>query len=75
MKLKKAEKLSQPSGFFFGNLLLAEELAVVFGLVPQTIRNWVALEKIPHFQNGRRRFFQKEILQEWLNQKEEPRWQ
>ena len=56
-------------------LVTVEELAVIFGLAPQTIRNWVALGKIPYVKIGRRRFFQKRSLQEWLNRKEEPQWQ
>ena len=66
------------SGPLFDNrigLITVEELAVIFGLAPQTIRNWVALGKIPHVKIGRRRFFQKRSLQEWLNRKEESQWQ
>ena len=59
---------------FFENLITVEELAVVFGLAPQTIRNWIALGKIPHVKLGRKHFFQGGSVQEWLNQKEEPRW-
>ena len=65
---------TKPSDEFFDNLISVEELAVIFGLAPQTIRNWIALGKIPHVKIGRRRFFQKRSLQEWLNQKEEPQW-
>jgi len=86
-RLKKADRelVSRPDaikalGEFFDNrifddLLTVEELAVIFGLAPQTIRNWVALRKIPYVKIGRRRFFQKRSMQEWLNQKEEPQWQ
>ena len=63
------------SGVFFDNLISVEELAVVFRLAPQTIRNWVALGKIPYVKLGRRHFFQQRSLQEWLNQKEIPLWQ
>ena len=59
---------------FFENLITVEELAVVFGLAPQTIRNWIALGKIPYVKLGRKHFFQGGSVQEWLNQKEEPRW-
>ena len=58
----------------FDNLITVEELAVVFGLAPQTIRNWIALGKIPHVKLGRKHFLQGGSVQEWLNQKEEPRW-
>ena len=73
-KLKKAGRPSRPSGLLFDNLITVEELAVIFGLAPQTIRNWIALGKIPHVKIGRKWFFQERSVQEWLNQKEEPQW-
>ena len=65
----------KPSGLLFDNLITVEELAVIFRLAPQTIRNWIALGKIPYVRIGRRSFFQQRSLQKWLNQKEEPQWQ
>ena len=62
-------------GLFFDNLITVEELAVVFGLAPQTIRNWVAQGKLPYVKIGKRNMFLTGSLQEWLNQKEEPQWQ
>ena len=38
----------------FDNLTSVEELAVIFGLAPQTIRNWIALGKIPHVKIGKK---------------------
>ena len=73
-KLKKAGKPSRPSGLIFDNLISVEELAVTFGLAPQTIRNWIALGKIPHVKIGKKWFFLRGSVQEWLNQKEEPQW-
>ncbi|MDE0518078.1 MAG: helix-turn-helix domain-containing protein [Bdellovibrionales bacterium] len=58
----------------FDNLISVEELAVIFGLAPQTIRNWIALGKIPHVKLGRKHFFQERSVQRWLNRKEEPQW-
>ena len=57
------------------NLITVEELATIFRVSPQTIRNWVARRKIPYIQIGRRNLFQQRSLQKWLNQKEEPLWE
>ena len=85
-KFKKKTKLkmveyglngSDNSAEFFENqinLISVEELAVIFGLAPQTIRNWIALGKIPHVKIGKKWFFLRRSVQEWLNQKEEPQW-
>ena len=59
----------------FDNLITVEELAVFFGLAPQTIRNWVAQGKLPYVKVGRRNLFLARSVQEWINRKEEPRWQ
>ena len=66
---------SDVSDELFDNLITVEELAVIFRVSPQTIRNWVARGKIPHIQIGRRNLFRKRSLQQWLIQKEEPQWQ
>ena len=60
---------------FFDNLITTEELATIFRVAPQTIRNWIARGKIPFIQIGRRNLFQKRSVQKWLNQKEEPLWE
>ena len=60
---------------FFENLIAVEELAAIFGLAPQTIRNWVAQGKLPYVKIGRRNLFFKRSMQEWLNRKEKPQWQ
>ena len=65
----------KPSDLLFDNLITVEELAVVFGLAPQTIRNWVALGKLPYVKVGKRNLFLKGSLQEWLNRKEKSQWQ
>ena len=65
----------QPQALLFDNLITVEELAVIFGLAPQTIRNWVALGKLPYVKIGKRNMFLKGSLQKWLNQKEVPQWQ
>ena len=72
---KKACSRKKPSGTLFVNLITVEELAVVFGLAPQTIRNWVAQGKLPYVKIGKRNCFLTGSLQKWLNQKEKPQWQ
>ena len=78
-RLKKAGSPSRSdakaSGEFFDNLITVEELATIFRVAPQTIRNWIARGKIPYIQIGRRNLFQRRSLQKWLNQKEEPLWE
>ena len=74
LRVRSAEQQINASNVFIDNLITVEELAVTFGLAPQTIRNWVALGKIPHVKLGRKHFFQGRSVQEWLNQKEEPQW-
>ena len=69
------KSFNDKSGGFIENLISVEELAVIFRLAPQTIRNWVALGKIPYVKLGRRHFFQQGSLKRWLNQKEIPLWQ
>ena len=66
---------SDVSDPLFDNLITVEELAVIFRVSPQTIRNRTARGKIPHIQIGRRNLFRKRSLQQWLIQKEEPQWQ
>lgn len=68
------ENLSDKEKLFV-NLISVEELAVIFRLAPQTIRNWVALGKIPYVKIGRRHFFQQRSVQQWLNRKEKSQWQ
>ena len=72
---KKACGRKQPSGTLFDNLITVEELAIIFGLTPQTIRNWVALGKLPYVKIGKRNWFLTGSVQEWLNRKEQPQWQ
>ena len=76
VKFKVADKLSpSEKDMLFDNLITTEELATIFRVAPQTIRNWIARGKIPSIQIGRRNLFQKRSLQKWLNQKEEPLWE
>ena len=74
-KMKKIACGDKPTSLLFDNLITVEELAFIFGLAPQTIRNWVALGKLPYVKIGKRNMFLKGSLQEWLNRKEKPQWQ
>ena len=56
-KFKRKTCSHKPSGLFFDNLITVEELAVIFGLAPQTIRNWVAQGKLPYVRIGKRNLF------------------
>ena len=74
-KLKRTDKLSlSKKDMLFENLITVEELAVIFRLAPQTIRNWVALGKLPYVKIGKRHWFLKRSVQEWLHRKEKPQW-
>ena len=72
---KRARGFQKLQGAFFENLIMVEELAVIFGLAPQTIRNWVAQGKLPRVKIGKRNLFLKRSVQEWLNRKEKSQWQ
>ena len=53
---KKTYGRKTPSGKLFDNLITVEELAVIFGLAPQTIRNWVAQGETSLCQNWQTEF-------------------
>ena len=74
-KIKKIACSDKLTGLFFDNLITVEELAVIFGLAPQTIRNWVVQGKLSYVKIGKRNMFLTGSLQKWLNQKEKPQWQ
>ena len=76
-KFKKSAcgQKKRPQALFFDNLITTEELAVIFGLAPQTIRNWTAQGKLPYVKIGKRNLFLKESLKRWLNRKEKSLWE
>ncbi|MEQ1875660.1 MAG: helix-turn-helix domain-containing protein [Bdellovibrionia bacterium] len=51
-------------------LIGVEELADVLGFAPQTIRNWVALRKVPHVRIGGCTKFRRKSIEAWLERKE-----
>lgn len=54
----------------FENLISVEELAGALGLAPQTIRNWVAMRKIPFLRVGGKTRFRRQSIEAWLERKE-----
>lgn len=54
----------------FEKLISVEELADVLGLSPQTIRNWVAMRRIPFLRVGGKTRFRRASIEAWLEQKE-----
>lgn len=75
LEVKTASDEHSEEDEFFDNLITVEELAVIFRLAPQTIRNWVALGKLPYIKIGRRNMFLGRSVERWLNRKEEPHCQ
>jgi excisionase family DNA binding protein len=55
---------------FFERLMTVEEFADALGLAPQTIRNWVAMRKLPYLKIGGRTRFRRGSLRAWLAQQE-----
>ncbi|MCO5142091.1 MAG: helix-turn-helix domain-containing protein [Oligoflexia bacterium] len=55
---------------FFEKLMTVEELADALGLRPQTIRNWVAMRRLPYLRIGGKTRFRRESLEVWLAEKE-----
>ena len=74
-EVRTASDEDSEEALLFDNLITTEELAVIFGLAPQTIRNWVALGKLPYVKIGKRNMFLARSMQEWINRKEESQWQ
>ena len=74
LPLKSSETRSM--GLLFDNLVLLsiEDVAAFLGKKPQTIRNWVAQERIPHIP-GRPVMFLRDSLLKWLEGKEKKPWQ
>jgi excisionase family DNA binding protein len=60
------EGLKMGEGLFFEKLMTVEELADALGLAPQTIRNWVAMRRLPYLRIGGRTRFRRESLEAWL---------
>jgi excisionase family DNA binding protein len=55
---------------FFERLMTVEELAGALHLRPQTIRNWVAMRRLPYLSIGGRTRFRRTSVEAWLAQQE-----
>lgn len=50
--------------------MTVEDLADAFGFAPQTVRNWVALRKIPFIKLGGKTRFRRGSIEAWIERKE-----
>lgn len=57
-------------GLLFERLITVEDLADAFGFAPQTVRNWVAMRRIPFIRIGGKTRFRKRSIEAWISQKE-----
>jgi excisionase family DNA binding protein len=54
----------------FEKFLTVEELAGALGIAPKTVRNWVALRRIPFLRLGGKTRFRRRSIEAWLERKE-----
>jgi excisionase family DNA binding protein len=54
----------------FERLMTVEDLAGVCRVAPQTVRNWVALRRLPFVRLGRKTRFRRQSIDAWLERKE-----
>ena len=62
-------------GALFEKLITVEDLSVAIGFAPQTIRNWVAMRKVPFISIGGKTRFRQRSIDAWLSSKEKKPWQ
>lgn len=62
-------------GTLFEKLITVEDLSVAIGFAPQTIRNWVAMRKIPFVSIGGKTRFRQRSIEAWISSKEKKPWQ
>jgi excisionase family DNA binding protein len=59
-----------PSDPLIEKLITIEELAGALGIAPKTIRNWIALRRIPYMRIGNKTRFRRQSIEVWLEQQE-----
>lgn len=62
-------------GQFFEKLMSVEEVADALRVAPQTLRNWVALRRVPFIRIGGKTRFRWKSVEAWLERKEFQQWQ
>ena len=63
-------EISSKKSLFFDNLINLRELSDFLEISPKTIRNWMAMRKIPFLKIGRNVYFPIDKLEKWLQRKE-----
>ena len=71
---QKPERVKN-GGQFFEMLMSVEEVADALRIAPQTLRNWVALRRIPFIRIGGKTRFRWKSVEAWLERKEFQQWQ
>lgn len=59
----------------FEKLMSVEEVAGALRIAPQTLRNWVAMRRIPFVRIGGKTRFRWKSVEAWLERKEFQQWQ
>lgn len=72
---KRKSDRGNKGGLFFEKLMSVEEVADALGVKPQTLRNWVALRRVPFVRIGRKTQFRWKSVEAWLERKEFQQWQ
>jgi excisionase family DNA binding protein len=71
---QKPERVKN-GGQFFEKLMSVEEVADALRIAPQTLRNWVALRRVPFIRIGGKTRFRWKSVEAWLARKEFQQWQ
>ena len=60
---------------FLEKLMSVEEVAGALRIAPQTLRNWVAMRRVPFIRIGGKTRFRWKSVEAWLERKEFQQWQ
>lgn len=55
-------------------LLTISETAEILHIAPQTLRNWIAQRRFPHFRIGRANMVSRNQLIQWIESQEVKTW-